>query len=616
MNASSRSLIVVLGCLWLGACSETPIRTAATEAIPVDRIRVTSHHNGDDLLTAGLGADGLRSASAPVFADLAHPTTAELRRRAIWSNWRGIADLTPGGGYGEFYGSLQPVPGREYHALRTVPGASQPHRVMLQLPDGFDPASRCVVVTASSGSRGIYGAIALAGAWGLPRGCAVAYTDKGAGTDYFDVDSGTGVLLDGSRSAAGELAFAPKPQADAAPSKVLIKHAHSGDNPEADWGRHVKQAAEFALQTLDSAYPLLAPFTFANTRMIAVGVSNGGGSVLRASEDEQPWLDGVVAISPNISAEGGRPLFDYGSEAGLLMPCALAAPEFAAAPFAGIAALAPAAREARCASLYAADVLHADNPAAQTQEALTMLRAHGWHDAALMSAALTTAFDLWHAVGSTYAAAYARTGSAAMPCGSYFAALGNDGQPRATNAAERDAWWADGSGIPPGAGVMLLNNMAVAGSADSGFAALQCLRRLWDGQGEYAARLIEGVQATRAGLPRAGLPVIVIHGNDDGLIPEPFSARPWVSAAQANQRNVRYWRVAHAQHFDAFLSFPQMASRYVPLMPYAYRALDRMWAHLHDGAPLPADTLIQPNVRSINGTSVAPLREEDLALPQ
>src|SRR5690606_38747794 len=128
------------------------------------------------LLTGGLGAEGLRSATPPAFADAAAPSREELRRRAIWTNWRGIADLAPGGGYGEVYGSLQPVPGREYHALVRLPGRSQPHRVMVQLPDGFDLQARCVVVAASSGSRGVYGAIALAGAWGLPRGCAVAYT--------------------------------------------------------------------------------------------------------------------------------------------------------------------------------------------------------------------------------------------------------------------------------------------------------------------------------------------------------------------------------------------------------------------------------------------------------
>ena len=129
----------------------------------------------------------------------------------------------------------------------------QPHRVLVQLPDAFDAGKRCVVVAASSGSRGIYGAIAVAGAWGLPRGCAVAYTDKGAGTDYFDLDAGQGVAADGTLAPAdAALAFVPQP---ATGSGVAFKHAHSQDNPEADWGRHVKQAAQFALATLDAQLP-------------------------------------------------------------------------------------------------------------------------------------------------------------------------------------------------------------------------------------------------------------------------------------------------------------------------------------------------------------------------
>src|SRR5690606_32945605 len=137
----------------------------------------------------------------------------------------------PGGGYGELFGSLAAVPGREFHAFAKVPGASQPHRVMLQLPDAFDAGRRCVVVTASSGSRGIYGSIAVAGAWGLPRGCAGAYTDRGAGTDYFDLDTQFGTRSDGSRAALGaELAFVP--DAPVGASGVSVKHAHSKDNPE------------------------------------------------------------------------------------------------------------------------------------------------------------------------------------------------------------------------------------------------------------------------------------------------------------------------------------------------------------------------------------------------
>ncbi|MFX8055565.1 3-hydroxybutyrate oligomer hydrolase family protein, partial [Acinetobacter baumannii] len=86
-------------------------------------------------------------------------------------------------------------PGREYHALARVPGARQPHRVVVQVPDAFDTGRRCVVVAPASGSRGVYGAIAVGGAWGLPKGCAVAYTDKGAGTDWFDLDAGQGIAL-------------------------------------------------------------------------------------------------------------------------------------------------------------------------------------------------------------------------------------------------------------------------------------------------------------------------------------------------------------------------------------------------------------------------------------
>jgi hydroxybutyrate-dimer hydrolase len=143
---------------------------------PTGPVRETVHRGNDDLLSAGLGLGGLR-APPPALADPAAPDPAALRRRAIHASWNGIADLGPLGGYGSLYGAVPAVPGREYAAFMHVPGARAPHRVLVQVPDDFDAAARCVVVAASSGSRGIYGAIALAGAWGLPRGCAVAYTD-------------------------------------------------------------------------------------------------------------------------------------------------------------------------------------------------------------------------------------------------------------------------------------------------------------------------------------------------------------------------------------------------------------------------------------------------------
>jgi len=107
-----------------------------------------------------------------------------------------------------------------------VPGAKHPHRVLLQVPDAFDAVKRCVVVAASSGSRGIYGAIAVAGAWGLPKGCAVAYTDKGAGSDYFDLDAGIGARADGTMAGVDPGGPAFVPEAPARATGVAFKHAH------------------------------------------------------------------------------------------------------------------------------------------------------------------------------------------------------------------------------------------------------------------------------------------------------------------------------------------------------------------------------------------------------
>lgn len=560
-------------------------------------MRVTDHRDGDDLLTAGLGLDGLRAMAPPAFADATAPTPAELRRRALWSNWRGIADLSPTGGYGTLYGSVASVPGREFQAFATLPGARQPHRVLLQAPDAFDAGSRCLVVTASSGSRGVYGSIAVAGAWGLPRGCAVAYTDKGAGTDYFDLDAQQGVRLDGTVGGPGDgLAFVP---GMAATRGVAFKHAHSGDNPEADWGRHVKQAAEFGLHALEQAYPQLAPFTFDNTRVIAVGLSNGGGAVLRAAELEGGWLDAVVAGEPNVYVDGhgSRALYDYTTEAALLMPCAL--------PHLGQPAM-PGTAE-RCAALVERGLIPGGDLAGQQRSAYEALRARGWTDDALRAGSISVAFDLWRAVAATYASAYGGYDAGAHPCGYGFSATEKDGRPRAATPAERAAWGSDAGGIPPGAGVALVDP-----SPAMPLQGLDCLRALWTGDGADARRVRRGVDATRALQPRNGVPVIVVHGLDDGLIPAAFTSAPYVAMARGAGRDVRYWQVRNAQHFDAFLGLPQYGARYVPLLPYVYRALDRVAAHLDSDEALPADAVIDAKPRAAG----AGLRADDLALPR
>ncbi len=568
-------------------------------------LHATHHRDGDDLLTAGLGLGGLRAPTPPPFARPAAPTRAEVRRRAIWSNWRGIADLAPGGGYGTLYGRVADVPGREFHALATVPGASQPHRVLVQVPDGFDRARRCVVVTASSGSRGVYGALAVAGAWGLPRGYAVAYTDKGEGTDYFDADAGCGTAADGTPAHdRASSVFAPAE----ATRGVAFKHAHSRDNPEADWGRHVHQAAAFALRALGEAFPDEGPFGFGDTRIIAVGLSNGGGAVLRAAELDGDWLDAVVAGAPNVhvDAPGARTLYDYATEAALLMPCALGALD---APPPGRAAQALPPWAARGRALRAAGLVEGAEPAAQARSAREALQTRGWTDAALGAGGLSTGADLWRAIAVTYASAYGRFAADAHPCGFRYAAQGAGGALRAATALERATWWSEASGIPPGTGIGLVDPRQAG--ADPVLPGLLGLRALAVGTGADARRVQAGIAGTRAGLPRRGLPVVLVHGVDDGLIPMHFTSVPYAAWARAAGREVRLWQVANVQHFDAALALPACAARYVPLLPYVHAALDRVEAFLDGEGALPADARVSTTPRR-PGEALVP---EHLAIP-
>ena len=549
-------------------------------------VRESEHRGSDDLLSAGLGLVGL--AGEPVrFADPARPTAAEARRRAIQMNWRGIADLGPLGGYGRAYGAVPEVPGREFSAFARLPGARATHRVLLQAPDCFDARARCLVVAASSGSRGIYGAIALAGAFGLANGCAVVYTDKAAGTGYYDPASGTGVALDGTRAQAGEALLEFEPE-DASPEDgIAVKHMHSCDHPEADWGRHVLQAARVGLAMLDRAYPDQAPFTPGNTRIIATGLSNGGGAVLQAAGlDSDDLIDGVVALEPNVHVPGrGRALYDYVTEAALWMPCALLDARFDATPMARIDGMPPAPWLARCDRLHARGRIAGRDTAARAAEALEHLHAAGWRDPVLATAASTTIFDAWRSVAAGYASAYLRAGPGSMPCGFGYRVVDATGVPAPSDAAGRATWWSDASGIPPGAGVGLVGG--TDDSDDPAWSGLADLRVLWESEGDPALALHASVDALAVKLPRKELALWVIHGTEDGLIPTAFTSEPYVAWLREHGRTPRFWNVPRAQHFDAFLPLPGFGDVHVPLLPYGYAALEAMHRHLVVGDALP-----------------------------
>ncbi|MGN6478949.1 3-hydroxybutyrate oligomer hydrolase family protein, partial [Luteibacter sp.] len=315
--------------------------------------------------------------------------------------------------------------------------------------------------------------------------------------------------------------------------------------------------------------------------------------VLRAAgDDAEGLLDAVVALEPNMHVEcHGRAFYDYANEAAVYLPAALAAPEFDNVPFARVGIASPPAWALRCAALRAHGKLSGSTPHAQAAEALAMLRASGWRDEALKVAASSASLDLWRAVSVAYASAYLRREAGQMPCGFSYRIQRAAAVPSPIDAVLRAAWWADGSGVPPHAGLALEGGADF--SLDPTLPGCLCLRELWTGQGSDALTLREGVAATAAALPREGLPVLVVHGAEDGLIPVAFSSEPYVAWLRAHGRSPVFWKVPHAQHFDVFLAFPDFGDRHAPLLPFGYAALDRAWAHITAGRPLPEDALVR-----------------------
>ena len=75
-------------------------------------VSATYDGTSNDLLTAGLGKSGLAGA-APAVANPTSPTVAELRRLAIYNNYRALVDIAAAGGYGTLYGPNVDVNGNQ-----------------------------------------------------------------------------------------------------------------------------------------------------------------------------------------------------------------------------------------------------------------------------------------------------------------------------------------------------------------------------------------------------------------------------------------------------------------------------------------------------------------------
>ena len=654
---TARTLPIALLTAVLAACGSDdgtpPAADVNVKPAYVGNVTVVSYDGTtDDLLTGGLGKTGLGAAVGPTFANPGSPTAAELRRSAIYNNYRALIDPTAAGGYGTLYGPNVDAAGNvtsgegriagvEYLAFSDDGSGRENVSLLVQIPSTFDPANPCIETATSSGSRGVYGAISAA-EWGLKRGCAVALTDKGTEPAPHDLQNDTVALIDGTRTtsalAGNNAVFRANLSATelaafntATPNRLALKHAHSQRNPEKDWGKFTLQAVEFAFYALNQRYGTLQPdgtrvrtIRPANTIVIASAASNGGGAAIAAAElDSSGLIDGVAVAEPNVEippsagitiqrggttiANTGKPLYDYFTNTDLYSLCATQSSQLAGTP--GQALVVPAFAVARCQSLKDAGLLTATTTAAQADEALTKLRTYGYSPESDAIYASLSGLETYSSIAVTYGNTYSRASVRDNLCGYSFAGADAAGNPVALPAASLAALFANGNGVPPGSGIQLINNAAVngpkrsilsvspsTGRLDYNLDGARCLRGLL----ASSTALQTGIAETYRNGNLRGKPAIIVHGRDDGLIPVNHTSRPYLGMnrqAEGAASRLAYIEVTNAQHFDTFIGLPTVLpgydSRYVPLHLYLIRALDAVYANLRSGTALPTSQVVR-----------------------
>jgi hydroxybutyrate-dimer hydrolase len=605
----------------------------------------------DDLLTGGLGKTGLGQTIPPAMSDPTKSKAVELRKRAIYYNYRALADMTPGGGYGVLYGPNIDLAGRDTlgegkiagdEFLTYLDGAT----LMVQVPERFDPKDPCIVTATSSGSRGIYGAIGTSGEWGLKRGCAVAYTDKGTGTGIHDLDTDTVNLVTGERAnagrAGGDSLFTAQVSAEQRarylrdyPHRVALKHAHSQVNPEKDWGRNTLAAIEFAFHVLNGLTDRRAGrYVPENTLVIASSISNGAYAALAAAEqDTRGLIDGVALSEPNASLADVRSTLDVSTLLNVYLPCASLADSNRAAPF---NAVPQPLREARCAALAKKGLLRSSTLGQQAAESQRIINEYGiLPDANLVLPSHYT-LSVIQGIAVTYANSYGRFSVLDNLCGYSFAATTSSGvdagEPIAAGGLENS--FALSNGIPPTAGINLINNLSPAGAKedrlsvspstgarDLNLDGALCLRSLatgvdavsgrpLDGElAEQARRVQRGIEETRLTGNLRGKPAVFVNGRADGVLPPNYASRAYYARNKAVEPGSRlyYYEVTRAHHLDVLNGVAGFDSRYVPLNVYFTRALNLMWDHLKSGRPLPPSQVVHTRTRAIKDGRPVPL---------
>jgi hydroxybutyrate-dimer hydrolase len=581
----------------------------------------------DDLLTAGIGIDNLVSKKIPAsYSDPLRPTADEIRRQLL-----AVTDA-PHNGFGKTYGpnidagteklaeGAAKLAGDEYRTyVRTGPGYST---ALVQIPSTFSASKPCILAISTAGTSDVLMELNKFGYWGLVRGCAVAWSDKGAGAGVEILKDAKALNIEGLLQATDKAAEQAKfvtsiSSADRQkivadrPGLAAYKWAHAGWSNEEYAGDALLNTIRFSFDILNSHLKLPADTINAgNSVVIASGHSGGGGGAIQAGErDTEGLIDGIVARAPqtqtfaddriSITRKGttvratAKDLADYFSFADLYRACAiLALPND------------PARQKLvqagdRCTSLASAGLLASTGVEAQAQEALEKLHSYGFAPELDPFIGATALFDTYtYGLVSQYGGFRVEEGL----CSYSISPVSETGKPIDFSAELLSGLgYLSRGGKPDGTKIALVNDADPAGPTksavstsastkrkDYNFDGVKCLR-----EAAFSPR----VKNTLARLMMHGnlhrKPTIIIQGQLDEILPVDMVVRPYValnSLVEGKDSRVTYLEVPLATHGD-----PGSDSRstYVPWGIYHIRSLELMWNNLTKGTALPPSQVIR-----------------------
>ena len=622
--------------------SETTTITDDTTTQPTYTYSVKMYDgSSDDLITAGLGQQGLTS--TPTFTDSINPSATELRRAAIAHAYQTYQDTRSQMGFGSLYGPSAPtrfvvpsadgkVAGKEY--LAYADSGQQNVTMMVQIPSRFTPSDACIIAVPTPGFESVYAGIPAGGEWGLKNHCAVAYTDKGAGNGVHDLQRDSVNLIDGrldTASNAGNLSHFTaqgSSQMDVAayystsPNRLAQKFAHSQQNPEDNWDKNVLDSIEFAFYVLnlEENYGNITTLSNSNTTVIAAGMSMGGSAVLRAAEqDRENVIDGVVAISPTITPDLSTTAFSIQQNTQAFSRTVYDKSFFNAVSYQNLYQACASANtafglEGRCYALRNANWLSNNvNLVDLVANAQEQLNNYGMLSTANALAHYYEANDLYAGLTYAYASAYGKFSVVKNLCEYSYAYTTGSNEPQTKPIDDLANDFATNRGIPPSSGTYLINNQGNEGNGtnyrestdsfgnvDGYLTGAFCLRDLATGTSNSTLINSDDISQINIGLNKVkatgnlrSIPTLLIHGRNDALAHANFTARAYYGLNQQIRNtadSLAYIEITDAHHFDGMNQQYQLNQ--APLQYYLSQALDMMYDHLKNSVSLPESQVI------------------------